>query len=127
MIAYLLPVAVSLLMLASPLQAESEFEKQDWIPEVLEMPADTEIVTDREIGSSIRVFLISTEEDANDLLDRWREALEEEGFQVMAPMTELESQQLQFSGSGIENATISIAPGTAEGRNALSFDATLSP
>jgi len=127
MFAKLLPVAAAVLLLALPAHAGNEIEVQDWIPEVLEMPDDIEVVTDRAIGSSIRVFRISTEEDSTELLERWRTALEEEGFNVEASSTELESQQVQFSGSGIENATISIAPNTADGRSALSFDATLSP
>jgi len=127
MFAKLLPVAAAVLLLALPAHAGNEIEVQDWIPEVLEMPDDIEVVTDRAIGSSIRVFRISTEEDSTELLERWRTALEEEGFNVEASSTELESQQVQFSGSGIENATISIAPDTADGRSALSFDATLSP
>ncbi len=127
MFANLLPVAAAVLMLTLPAHAGDEIKLQDWIPEVLEMPDDTEVVTDRAIGSSIRVFRISTEEDSSELLKRWREALESEGFQIETSTTELESQQIQFSGPGIENATISVAPNTAEGRTALSFDATLSP
>lgn len=127
MFAKLLPVAAAVLLLTLPAHAGNEIEVQDWIPEILEMPGDIEVVTDRAIGSSIRVFRISTEEDSTELLERWRTALQDEGFNVEASTSEMESQQIQFSGSGIENATISIAPDTADGRSALSFDATLSP
>lgn len=124
---FILPAALGVAMLALPLHAGPAIETQDWIPEALVMPADAEVKTDRAIGSSIRLFEIITTEDADTLLARWRETLEAEGYQVDQPAAEMSVQQIAFSGPGIGNAKISVAPSAADGRNVLSFDASLKP
>jgi hypothetical protein len=121
------PAALAALMLALPLHAESAIEVQDWIPEALTMPEDAEVKTDRAIGSSIRLFEIVTAEKVDTLLARWSEALEEEGYRISKSSAEMDIQQIEFTGPGIGNAKISVAPSALDGRNVLSFDASLTP
>ena len=119
--------AIAALVLAQPLRAGPGIEVQDWIPGAVEMPGDAEVKTDRAIGSSIRLFEITTAEDVDTLLSGWRAALEENGYQVEEPSVEMDVQQVKFTGPGIGNAKISVAPSAADGRNVLSFDASLKP
>ena len=98
---------------------------QDWVPGVLRLPADAEALTDRAIGSSIRMFSITTDEEAGALLDEWQTALDENGFVIKQASGELLERAIEFSGEGIANAKIVSASPTAEGRAVIKFDATL--
>lgn len=60
--------------------AHADSVRQDWMPSVLDLPADAEVLTDREIGPTIRMFSISTAEGVDELLSRWRESLHAEGY-----------------------------------------------
>ncbi len=98
---------------------------QDWIPDVLTFPDDTEIVADRAIGSGVRMFSIATGADGRDLLARWEESLNASGYRATRSEGELLDQSIEFSGPGIANARIIVAPTTEEGQNLIEFDATL--
>ncbi|MEY8838261.1 hypothetical protein AB9K41_04360 [Cribrihabitans sp. XS_ASV171] len=98
---------------------------QDWIPDVLAFPEDAEIVADRSIGSSVRMFSISTGENAQELLSTWEESLNVNGYRVTRSEGELLDQSIEFSGPGIANAKIIVAPTTEEGQTLIEFDATL--
>ncbi|MFW5881441.1 MAG: hypothetical protein ACOCTP_02865 [Roseicyclus sp.] len=115
--------AAVVVLAASVVHADEEF--QDWIPEVLDFPEDTEVVTDRAIGSTIRLFTISTEADVDALLSDWEDALNENGFPVTQQVGELIDQSIEFTGPGIANAKILVAPVTESGRSLIEFDATL--
>jgi hypothetical protein len=105
--------------------AHADSDRQDWMPSVLDLPADAEILTDREIGPTIRMFSISTAEDVDELLSRWRESLHAEGYVMFEEGIGSMERVIEFSGGGISNAKIIIAPSSIEGRRVVEFDATL--
>ena len=98
---------------------------QNWIPDVLTFPDDTEVVTDRAIGSSSRLFSISTEADVDTLLADWEEELTENGYPVTQEAGELLDRSIEFTGPDIVNAKIIVAPTTDGSRSLIEFDATL--
>jgi hypothetical protein len=98
---------------------------QEWIPDVLTFPEDAEVVTDRAIGSSIRLFSISTGADVDALLADWEESLVENGFPVTQEAGDVLDRSIEFTGPGISNAKILVAPFTEDGRSVIEFDATL--
>ncbi|MBV0912718.1 hypothetical protein [Anianabacter salinae] len=103
----------------------SDERLQDWIPEVLTLPDDAEVVTDRAIGSTVRMFSIATGADIDDLFADWEEQLNSNGYPVTQGADELLDQAIEFSGPGISNAKILVAPATTGERNVIEFDATL--
>ncbi len=119
--------AALLLVLAGGLAAEEPVDRwvQDWVPAVLRMPADAELLSDRSIGSSVRMFSISTTEEVAPLLDEWQEALRLDGYVIDQGSSELLDGSVEFSGRGISNAKIVEAPTTADGLAVIQFDATL--
>jgi hypothetical protein len=98
---------------------------QDWIPDVLAFPEDTEVVADRAVGSTIRMFSISTETDVGTLFAEWEESLRSNGYPVTQKLDELLETSIEFSGPGIVNAKIILAPTADSGRNVIQFDVTL--
>lgn len=98
---------------------------QDWVPDALVFPDDTEVVLDRAIGSTVRMFSIATAADVDVLFSEWEESLNANGFPVIQGAGELLERTIEFSGPGIVNAKILVAPRTDEGRNIIEFDATL--
>lgn len=98
---------------------------QSWVPAELEMPDDSEVLTDREIGSHLRMFSFSTGSDVDDLLNGWEEALQLAGYTIIQGEGDLLSRVIEFSGEGISNAKIAVAPASAEDHNIIEIDATL--
>lgn len=98
---------------------------QAWVPEVLELPADMEVLEERAIGSSLRMFKFSTNRAADPLLTEWEEALRGDGYEIHQMDGSAVGQMIEFSGQDINNAKIVVSP-TADGeRTVIDFDATL--
>ena len=97
----------------------------DWIPDVLDFPADAEIVTDRAIGSSVRMFSILTGADIDELFAEWEQSLSESGYPISNTGRDLLDLSIEFSGQGIVNAKIIVGPAPANERSLIEFDATL--
>ncbi|MFO7921762.1 MAG: hypothetical protein R6U99_13320, partial [Nioella sp.] len=98
---------------------------QDWTPDVIAIPDDAEVVTDRAIGSTVRMFSIATGADVDALFADWKESLSGNGYSVTQGADALLDRSIEFSGPGITNAKIVVAPATEDGRNIIEFDATL--
>jgi len=105
--------------------ASAETILQDWIPDVLTMPEDVEVTLDREIGSSVRLFALSTGADGSALIAEWEEALRTDGFAITSAQDELLEDSIEFSGPGITNAKIVAKPTADQDRIVIEFDATL--
>jgi len=118
-------IVALLIVLAASAIVRADEHLQDWIPDVLAMPEDAEVVTDREIGSSLRMFSISTEADIEALFADWQDSLRENGYLIDQRADEGLDRSIEFSGPGIGNAKIIVAPTTDEGRSLIEFDATL--
>ncbi|AZQ68645.1 hypothetical protein EF888_16820 [Silicimonas algicola] len=88
-------------------------------------PEDAEVVTDRAIGSSARMFSISTRVDVDDLLAVWEEILGSSGYSVTQGADDLLERSIEFSGPGILNAKIIVAPTTSDGPGLVEFDAEI--
>jgi hypothetical protein len=117
--------AAAIVWLAS-LVANAEIAVQDWIPEVLVFPEDTEVVADRAVGSAIRMYSVTTEADGAEVLGLWQAALEQAGFIISAGRDDLLPNSVEFSGPGIINAKIVATTSPVEdGRTLIEFDATL--
>ena len=115
--------ATALLLGIAPALAEEQ--PQSWIPQEITLPEDMEVVTDRRIGSAIRVFTFTTKEDGTVLADLWREALENGPYQVMPAAEGLDQRLIEFSGGRVQNGQIAFSRG-ADGSNTLvQFDASL--
>jgi hypothetical protein len=117
-------IAAWLVLLASAVVYADE-HLQDWIPDILTMPDDAEVVTDRAIGSTVRMFSIATDADIDALFAEWEAGLNETGYPVMQGADDVLDQSIEFSGPGIANAKIIVAPTTDDGRTIIEFDATL--
>lgn len=102
-----------------------ETVRQDWLPSVIDLPEDAEVLIDREIGSTIRLFSISTGEDVDEILLRWTDALRADGYVISETGVGSMERAIEFSGEGISNAKIIIALSSVDGRHILEFDATL--
>ncbi|MZR14207.1 hypothetical protein GQE99_14385 [Maritimibacter sp. DP07] len=113
------------LTFAGTMVGYAEEHIQAWIPDVLEFPKDAEIVMDRSLGSSIRLFSFSTEADVDTLLTQWEELLDENGYRITQESDQLVNRSIDFSGPGISNAKIIVAPGSNGDRRLIEFDATL--
>lgn len=111
--------------LAASGNAQTDEPLQSWVPDVLEMPDDIEILTDREIGSSLRMFSFSTAVDVDDLLAQWEEELRAAGYTIVLAEVETLDRVIEFSGQGINNAKIAVTPSTLDDRQVIEFDATL--
>ena len=98
---------------------------QDWIPDVLTIPDDAEVVTDRSIGSTVRMFSIATGTDVDALFADWEKSLRDSGYPITQAADNLLDRSIEFSGPGIVNAKIIAAPTTRGGRSLIEIDATL--
>lgn len=117
-------IAAWLVVVASTVVFADE-HLQDWIPDVLAIPGDAEVVTDRAIGSTVRMFSIATGADVEELFAEWEESLNGNGYPVTQGADDLMDRSIEFSGPGITNAKIVVAPTTEDGRSIIEFDATL--
>lgn len=98
---------------------------QDWVPGFLTFPVDAKVVVDRSIGSTVRMFSIATGTDVDALFADWEKSLRDNGFPVTQSADNLLSRSIEFSGPGIVNAKIIVAPATHGKRSIIEFDATL--
>lgn len=98
---------------------------QEWVPTILRMPEDAEFLSVRAIGSSVRMFSVTTTEDVDELLLEWEEALRENGYRIDQSRDDKLDRSIEFSGSGISNAKIVAPVSTSQGPITLKFDATL--
>jgi hypothetical protein len=103
----------------------AEENLQDWMPDVLTFPEDTEIVMDRAIGSTVRLFSVATGADVDALFADWEESLNSNGYPVTQSSDDLLDRSIEFSGPGIASAKIIVAPTSEDGRSIIEFDATL--
>ncbi|MGP1355900.1 hypothetical protein [Roseicyclus sp.] len=115
----------ALIVLALSAISRADEHVQEWIPDVLVFPDDAEVVSDRAVGSAIRMFSISTERDVAEILATWEENLRQGGYAITQQSDELLDGAIEFSGPGIVNAKIILAPTAETGRNVIQFDATL--
>jgi hypothetical protein len=112
-------------VLAASAAVYAEEQLQDWIPDVLAIPEDAEVLADRAIGSTVRMFSIATGADVDALFVDWEESLSANGYPVQQGADDLLERSIEFSGPGIVNAKIIAAPTMDDGRNIIEFDATL--
>lgn len=124
-----LPVKDSLiaawLVLAASAVVYADEHLQDWVPDVLAIPDDAEVGTDRAIGSTVRMLSIATGADVDALFTDWEESLSGNGYPVTQGADDLLDRSIEFSGPGITNAKIIVARTTDDGRSIIEFDATL--
>ncbi len=113
------------LVLAASAVVYADEHLQDWIPGVLTIPDDAEVVKDRAIGSTMRIFSIATGADVDALFADWEESLSGNGYPVTQGADDLLDRSIEFSGPGIVNAKIIVAPSSEDGRSIVEFDATL--
>jgi len=105
--------------------AHADIDLQDWIPDVLSIPADAEVVTDRQVGSSVRLFSFQSGVDPSDLLAEWEDSLTTNGYAVQRARDELVANSIEFTGPGIANAKVVATPTADQDRTLFEFDATL--
>ncbi|TCM82723.1 hypothetical protein [Rhodovulum steppense] len=113
------------LSLPATMILHAEEAPQGWLPEVVEMPADMEVITDRAIGSTIRMFSFSTGRDPDELLAEWEDALRTAGYTIQQAQGEILARSIEFSGQGIANAKMVVAPVVEGARSVIEVDATL--
>lgn len=114
--------ALSVSLMAMPAAAQ---ERPDWLPAPLDLPADAQVSLNAEVGSSARMLQFSTDEDPDALLDRWREALREDGYLIDDSLNQIEERQIQFTGPSVDAAQVVVLPAAGAGRVTLQIDATL--
>lgn len=74
----------------------------------------------------MRIFTIGSHADLDALMAAWELALRTIGFVVEQNLGQVLERAIEFSGPGIGNARIVIAPGCGTGEaNIIEFDATL--
>lgn len=117
-------IAIQMIVLAAAIVYADE-TIQEWIPDVLLFPEDTEVVMDRAVGSTVWMFSIATGTDTDALLAKWEESLNMNGYPVTQAGGEVLERSIEFSGPGILNAKILVAPRAQDGRSIIEFDATL--
>ncbi|MEE4119977.1 MAG: hypothetical protein V2I65_13250 [Paracoccaceae bacterium] len=105
--------------------ARAEVTLQDWIPGILAFPEDAEVLIDREIGSSVRMFSFATTADTGPMLADWERSLRDNGFTIEREADELVDGSIEFSGPGIANAKIVATRRDDAGASIVEFDATL--
>ena len=113
------------LVAALSVTARAEITLQDWIPGILTFPDDAQVVIDREIGSSVRMFSFSTAVETGPMLADWQQSLREDGYTIERQADELVGGAIEFSGPGIANAKIVANREGEEGLSIVEFDATL--
>lgn len=118
-------VSALVLTVTTSVVAQAEEPPQSWVPEALVMPEDMEMLTDREIGGSLRMFSFNTGEDVDALLTEWEEALRLAGYTITQAQDEALERVIEFSGQGISNAKIAVAPSLLDDLAVIEFDATL--
>ncbi|MBQ2263015.1 MAG: hypothetical protein II336_16840 [Loktanella sp.] len=118
-------VSAGFFVFAAGFAAQADEAPQSWVPDVLVMPEDIEVLTDREIGSSLRMFSFSTAVDVDELLADWEAKLREAGYTIVLAEVETLDRVIEFSGPDINNAKIAVTPSTMDDLHVVEFDATL--
>lgn len=119
-------VAVAaLLALTLTMTLQADEPRPDWLPEAIELPADNDVQMVRSIGSSMRMFSFSTDRNPETLLKEWEEALRLAGYTINQSRDDVLKTSIEFSGEGINNAKIVIAPASATSRAKIEIDATM--
>ncbi|RKF16711.1 hypothetical protein D6850_04005 [Roseovarius spongiae] len=113
------------LVIAASAVVYADEKLQDWIPDALAIPEDAEVVTNRSVGSSIRLLSITTGADVDALFAEWKESLDTNGYTVAQGAEDMLEPSIEFTGPDIFNAKIIAAPGAEDGRSLIEFDATL--
>jgi hypothetical protein len=116
--------AAAVILLATGAVAQDDIP-QGWVPEAIRLPSDAEVLTDRAIGSSLRMFSFATAEDVDEMLTDWEDELRLAGYSVLQSPDELLDRVIEFSGPGIGNAKIAVAPNRTDDRRIVEIDATL--
>lgn len=98
---------------------------ESWIPEVIALPDDAEMQTNRNIGPRIRMLSFSTETDAAELLEEWSVALKADGYSLRPQRAELSGTTIEFSGGDILNAKVETSASIEDDRAVITLDATL--
>lgn len=119
----------AIMILAAPMALHAQDRitawTQDWVPTVLSVPPDAELLTDRAVGSTIRLFSFSTAQDVDRLFADWETALRDGGFRIDQGADDLLDRSIEFSGTGISNAKIVAGLTSHDGRTVIEVDATL--
>jgi len=118
-------VLAAFLSLSAAVILHADETRPGWLPEALELPADFEVITERAIGSTLRMFSFSTAEDTAELFADREEDLQLSGYTVQQDEDGIIDEIIEFSGPGINNAKIIIAPVGDGGREIIEFDASL--
>lgn len=116
-------IAVALLLRAVT-PTESQQQLQEWLPNVLEIPEDVEVLADRKIGSNLRMLTLSTSVDVDDLFE-WEDALRANGYAIGRLRDEPPYRVIEFNGTGIVNAKIIAGLGGNDERTVIQIDATV--
>lgn len=117
-------IAVALL-LETATTAQSEEQVQEWLPDVLAIPEDVEVLSDRKIGSNLRMLTLRTSVDVDDLLVEWENTLRANGYTIGRLSETPPTRVIEFKGTGIVNAKIIASPeGNGEG-TVIQIDATV--
>lgn len=123
---WLLVVSIAVaLFLRTTTAAESQERLQDWLPDVLELPEDVEVLANRQIGSTLRMLTLRTSVDVDDLLIAWEEALRASGYSVARGRDDPFERVIEFNGTEIVNAKIIVAPSGGDNGRVIEIDATL--
>lgn len=120
---FVLIIAAVIALAAAVAVAEDAI--RDWIPGVLQLPADAEVLSEREVGSTVRMLTISTAEDVAVLLVDWERALQDDGYIIDQSQDDALQGSVEFSGQGIVNGKIAASPVEQDGRRRIEIDATL--
>ena len=84
-----------------------------------------EIVTDRSIGASSRMFSFTTKQDPDALSRKWRAALEQAPYQVKPASETLDRRLIEFSGQTIRTGQSAFVDSADNGATTVQFDASL--
>ena len=80
---------------------------------------------EREIGSSIRMFSFTTQDDVGALFEMWSKALDDDGYTVRIQPADIAGTTIEFSGREILNAKIATEVASDDVLSVITFDATL--
>jgi hypothetical protein len=71
------------------------------------------------------MFSFSTKQNTQTMLQTWEEALILAGYSINQAQDDVIDTIIEFSGQGINNAKIVVAPSGDDARSTINFDATL--
>ncbi|SEO45256.1 hypothetical protein SAMN04490248_105136 [Salinihabitans flavidus] len=125
-LAFWLGLAIATLLAGAALaESDEAVDRPDWLPSEIVLPEDAKIGDAREIGSYIKMVSFETEQDAEALLDTWEDELSGAGYQIMRKLDESIESTVEFSGNGVQNGKIVIAPVTPDAKTTIEIDMTL--